>query len=231
MLRAIVDRSPVLCELGERERAALAAVGRLRRLRSGAYLWKFGDAENGLHVLVEGFVHIGAVRPDGETLVLHVVVPGELMGEPGLYAPERDRRTDGRAVGPATVATFPGDAVRAGLERSPDAMRAFVRQVSQLARGHSRRLTVTASLDARGRVAQLLLDLSASHGKATRAGTRITLPLSQRTLAGLVCLRRESVNRILGAYMRDGVLALDEDAITVLRPQALRAALGIAALG
>src|SRR5262245_47027396 len=106
-LREVIESSPIFRELGERERAALAAAGRLRRVRSGGYLWRVGDHADGLHILLEGLVHIGVVRPDGELIVLHVVAPGDMLGEPGIYAPEGDRRTDGRAVGRVALASFP----------------------------------------------------------------------------------------------------------------------------
>jgi hypothetical protein len=75
----------------------------------------------------------------------------------------------------------------------------------------------------------VLLDLAATHGVATPRGRRIELPLSQRTLAGLVSVRRESVNRLVAAWERDGALEFDDGVVTVLREQVLRSALGIEA--
>jgi CRP/FNR family cyclic AMP-dependent transcriptional regulator len=92
--------------------------------------------------------------------------------------------------------------VRRVLEGSPEAMRLFVRRVSAIARSHSRRVALTAFHDARGRLARLLLDLVESHGVKAPRGHRIALPLSQRALAGLVSLRRESVNRLVAAFER-----------------------------
>lgn len=215
-----------MAELPDDVRDALVAVARPRRLRSGQYLWRVGDPENGLAFVVEGLLRIGMPGSDGEEITLHVVGPGECMGEPGIYAAAADRRTDARAAGPALVATIASASVRAALERSPEAMRAFVRRVSEIARGHARRLALNAFHDGRGRVARLLLDLADSHGVPHARGRRIALPLSQRTLAGLVSLRRESVNRLLAAFERDGALTLEGGGVTLLRPELLVAAVG-----
>src|SRR5262249_15606557 len=95
------------------------------------------------------------------------------------------------------------------------------------ARGHSRRLALNAFHDARGRLARLLLDLIDSHGVPAPRGKRIALPLSQRALAGLVSLRRESVNRLVPAFERDGALVFRDGLVTVVRPELLQAALGV----
>jgi CRP-like cAMP-binding protein len=163
-VRRIIDSAVLFREMPAADRAALAAVARVRRLRSGQFLWRAGDPEEGLYVVAEGQLHIGLTGPDAEEVIFHVVPAGECMGEPGIYSPEGDRRTDARAFGPATIVAVAGAAVRAVLEASPEAMRAFVRRVSQICRGHSRRLALTAFHDARGRLARLLLDLVDSHG-------------------------------------------------------------------
>jgi CRP-like cAMP-binding protein len=229
-VRRAIDTAELLREMPPEDRAALARVARWKRLRAGQHLWRSGDRENGLLVVVDGLVHIGLTGPDAEEIVLHVVGPGELMGEPGIYAPEGDRRTDARAVVATTIVTLPGDDVRRVLDASPEAMRLFVRRVSAIARSHSRRVALTAFHDARGRLARLLLDLVESHGVPAPRGRRIALPLSQRALAGLVSLRRESVNRLVGAFEREGALVFEDGAITVLAPHILRAALGVDAL-
>jgi CRP/FNR family transcriptional regulator, cyclic AMP receptor protein len=228
-IRHVIDQAAMLREMPESVRAALGAAARVRRYRSGEYLWRAGDPEDGLHVVAEGAVHIGNIGPDGEEIVLHVVGRGACIGEPSIYAPERDRRTNGRAVGKTTIVEIPGDAVRAALEASPVAMRLFVRQVSAITRSHSRRIALTAFHDARGRMARVLLDLLASDGAASPRGRRIELRLSQRTLAGLVSVRREHVNRLVAALERDGAITFEDGVITVFDERKLRAALGVEA--
>lgn len=224
-LRSRVARVSLMAELPADVRGELASAAHARRLRPGQYLWRMGDVESGLELVLDGLVQIGVMSTEGEEILLHVVGPGECMGEPSIYATTGDRRTDARAAGPALVANIPGATVRAALERSPAAMRVFVRRVSEIARGHARRLALNAFHDGRGRVARLLLDLADSHGVERPRGRHIALPLSQRALAGLVSLRRESVNRLLAAFERDGALTFEDGSVTLLRPELLEAAL------
>jgi CRP/FNR family transcriptional regulator, cyclic AMP receptor protein len=226
-VRAIIDATAMVRDMPASDRAALARAARLRRYRAGEYVWRAGDPERGLFLIAQGVVHIGIIGPDGEEIIFHVVGPGESMGEPGIYAPEGDRQTDGRVMAATVLVTLPSDAVRAVLEASLEAMRLFVRRLSAMARSHSRRVALTAFHDARGRLARLLLDLLDSHGAAAPRGRHISLPLSQRALAGLCGLRRESVNRLIAAFERDGALRFEDGQITVLDARPLVAALGI----
>jgi CRP/FNR family cyclic AMP-dependent transcriptional regulator len=228
-IRHVIDQAVLLRDMPADVRAALADAARVRHYRGGEYLWRAGDPEDGLHIVADGMVQIGMTGPDGEGIVLQVVARGGCIGEPGIYAPERDRRTDGRAVGKTTIVRIGSDTVRAVLEASPEAMRIFARQVSGIARTLARRVALTAFHDARGRLARLLLDLADSHGVPTPRGRRIELSLSQRTLAGLVSVRRESVNRLVSAWEREGALDFEDGIVTVLRPQLLRSALGVEA--
>ena len=229
-IRNVIDQADLLREMPEEARVALAGQAMLRRYRGREYLWRVGDPQDRLQVVAEGMVHIGIMGPDAEEIVLHVVACGECMGEPSIYSPEGDRRTDGRAVGPTIIVDVPGEKVRAVLEACPEAMRLFVRRVSAIARAHADRMAVSAFHDARGRLARLLLDLADSHGVPTARGRRIELPLSQRALAGLIGVRRESVNRLIAALERAGALAFEDGTVTVLRPQILQAALGVEAV-
>lgn len=226
-IRRVIDQAVFLRDMPEDARAALAGHATLRRYRGGEYLWRVGDLQDSLQVVAEGMVQIGIMGPEADEIVLHVEPRSGCLGEPSIYSPEGDRRTDGRAVGPTTIVDVAGEKVRAVLEACPEAMRVFVRRVSEIARAHARRIALSAFYDARGRLARLLLDLAESHGVPTERGRCIGLPLSQRTLAGLIGVRRESVNRLIAVLEREGALDFEDGIVTVLKEKLLRMALGI----
>jgi CRP/FNR family cyclic AMP-dependent transcriptional regulator len=226
-IRDVIDRATVLRDMPEEARTALAGGATVRHYRGGEYLWRVGDRQDSLLVVAEGMVQIGIMGPEADEIVLHVEPRGGCLGEPGVYSPEGDRRTDGRAFGPTTIVEVPGEKVRAVLETCPEAMRVFVRRVSQIARAHAGRVALSAFDDARSRLARLLLELADSHGVPTARGRCIELPLSQRTLAGLVGVRRERVNRLIAAWRREGALDFEDGIVTVLQERSLRSALGI----
>jgi CRP-like cAMP-binding protein len=220
--RSLIDHASLFREMPEAVRAALATAATIRRYRAGEYIWRTGESGDSLQIVSGGLVLVGAEGPDGEEILLHIVGPGDCMGEPSIYADTHERQTNARAVAATTLLIIPGLRVRPILEGTPEAMRAFVRRVSEICRGHARRVGSGAFHDARGRLGRVILDLAASHGSDTPAGRRIDLPISQRTLAGLVGLRRESVNRLIAELESAGALRIDRGVITVLVPSILR---------
>ena len=76
--------------------------------------------------------------------------------------------------------------------------------------------------DIPGRVARKLLELAAARGGPAEGEANVTVPLSQRTLAGLVGASRENVNRALSRFASLGLIKLERGRVTVLRPEELR---------
>lgn len=229
-IRSVIGHADFLREMPECDLAALAGAATLQRYRGGDYLWRVGDSRDFLEVVAEGLVQIGVMAPDAREVLLQVVASGECMGEADVYVQDYTRRSDGRAVTRTVVVRVPGDTVRAVLEASPAAMPVFVRRVSEIARGHARRVVLTGLRDGRGRLTQLLLDLVDSHGVKTERGHRIELFISQRTLGGLAGLSRESVNRIVSELVLDGTLVFEGGRVTILKESVLRSAVGSAIL-
>jgi len=65
--------------------------------------------------------------------------------------------------------------------------------------------------------------LAADHGRPDPdGGTRISLHLTHRDLAGMVGASRENVSRALGAFRKRGFIDYDSDAIHLRNPDALR---------
>jgi CRP-like cAMP-binding protein len=70
-------------------------------------------------------------------------------------------------------------------------------------------------------VAQRLLDLAGARGERVGEGVVIRIPLSQRTLAGMVGASRENVNRALHRFVELGYISHARGTITVLKPDLL----------
>ena len=76
--------------------------------------------------------------------------------------------------------------------------------------------------DIPGGVAPRLVDLAESRGERVGEGVVIRIPLSQRTLAGMVGASRENVNRALQRFVELGYIRQARGTITVLKQDELR---------
>ncbi|NIO00408.1 MAG: helix-turn-helix domain-containing protein, partial [Anaerolineae bacterium] len=76
-----------------------------------------------------------------------------------------------------------------------------------------------AFLDVYRRVACKLLELAEGHGVAEAEEVRISVPLTQQELATMVGATRESTNKALAAFRRQGLIRLQRGQIIVVNPQ------------
>ena len=72
------------------------------------------------------------------------------------------------------------------------------------------------------RLARKLLELAQQHGTLQPDGVQINLALTQSDLAGLVGATRESINKTLGTFRRQGYIVTRQNRITIVDPDALR---------
>ena len=74
----------------------------------------------------------------------------------------------------------------------------------------------------RDRLARVILRLMDSVGQPDGDGVTIARRLTQNELAGMIGTTRESVNKWLGEYERQGLIERRNGLIRVLRPEALQ---------
>src|SRR6202162_1177494 len=107
-------------------------------------------------------------------------------------------------------------------EAHPPLMRHLIRVLSVYLRRADEALAEAAFMDITGRVAKKLLDLAESHGKPTKDGVRISMRVTQQTLAGMIGASRENVNRAVSRFVARGDIAQEAGTITILRAAELR---------
>jgi CRP/FNR family cyclic AMP-dependent transcriptional regulator len=221
-LLEVLGRSPVF---GHGRPAALAAVAAQATpvdYPAGAFLFRQGEPAAHVLVLTAGEVAIVSPVRGGGELVHTIVGAGQLIGELALL--NDGRRTAGARATSATTAWAIGrDMFWSFLEANPPASSALLRQVAARLAAREALIDDLLSLDVKSRLAKVLLGLAADYGQPQPdGGTRISLRLTHRDLAGMVGASRENVSRALGAFRRRGFIDYDADSIRLRNPEALR---------
>ena len=215
-------RCDLLRDLDDESRARLHTDMRLLRLRPRQRLWSDGDPAHSLYVVVRGHIRVYRTDPFGNEIVLHMWGPGESVGEPGLWAPSEQRTAGAAAVDEAACLAVSKPDLRRWLEQHVTIATRLLERLAALTHQHARMMTEATSLEVAARVAVRLLELADSHGEDCDEGVRIALPLTQRTLAGMVVASRENVNRALSRFSTLGAISLEEGRIILHRPHLLR---------
>jgi CRP/FNR family cyclic AMP-dependent transcriptional regulator len=225
--RSVVDALaavPLFASLDASGLDSLARAVRSRHFRRGEVIFHLGDPGDALFVVSRGAVKITLPSQAGDEAIIATLQPGDFFGELALL--------DGAARSATATALEPTETFVLGRDRFREliATEPAIRDalLAALAR-ELRRLTVHVEelhfLDIAGRLAARLAALATERGEPATDGTiRLDAPLTQTDLASMVGCTRQSVNKLLGVFVRDGLVALDGDAIIVVDLERLVAA-------
>ena len=214
-------RSYLFEGMSEDELLPLAAVATTRHLVRGEYVWRVGDVAAEICVVLEGEIKDSVLDVEGNEIIHFVHGPGMTFGEPGYFAVDRDRIV-------AEIALEPSVIIRLGRrELSPfiDAHPAIKDRLLEAFASHMRwQSTMISALVRRPlveRVGLRLLELLDS-GPESQHGERATQKISQSTLAGMVGVSRENVNRALAILVSSGFVRQDKGRYVIEDEDGLR---------
>ena len=211
---------PLLAALEPSERAQLLSRAVARTLAPGQSLYLAGGSAGRAHLLLEGIAKLMARNGEGHATILCLALPGELVGEIGLFD-EGPQPLDVVAATPARVLGLDSAALHATLRRNP---RAALEAAGAIAR--RLRWICDASLERSAgtvpaRLAGRLLELADLLGRMRGGTIEVEIPLAQEDLGRLAGMCRESACKALRGFKRQGVLDYSGRHLRILRPDVL----------
>lgn len=216
--RAVVEaiaRSRLFRGVDEQLLAELAPTLRQRRFRDGETIFHAGDPGDAMHVIVSGRVKIAVESPEGGEAILATLRAGEAFGEPVLLdgAP---RSASAAAVEPSITYLLTQSNFQSLLV-ADDSFRTAV--LANLAL-ELRRLTVHVSelhfLDLAGRLASRLARMAEEAAPGQLRDVRLGRGYTQTELAAMIGGTRQSVNRIVGELVADGLVRVESHDLVVI---------------
>ena len=216
--RELLRGTYLFSRLEDEEADAILAHARIVPYRAGAEIFGKGAPGDSMMAVLKGRVRISAPSLDGKEVVFNIMGPGEVFGEIALLD-GGERTADAVAMTACELLVVDRRSFLPVLHRRPDlGIRLMVLLCERL------RLTDEQVEDAlfrhlENRLAKALLRLATHHG----SGESIDLGLSQGELASIAGGSRESINKHLRAWQREGVIALDRGRIVIRDIEALRA--------
>ena len=221
--RAALGGIPLFHGLGEDDLDALTASVRTRRYRRGEVIFHQGDPGDALHIVLSGRIKISSPSETGVEAILATLRPSEFFGALALLdgAP---RSATATAVSATETLVLPREQFRQlrrrrAVDPRPRARRAGRRDPAphEPRRGAAlprHRRAPGRSAGAAGRRA----------GKANDGEIRLDGPITQGELAAMVGSTRQSVNKLLGWFVDDGLIRIDKDTIVIVDLAGLRRA-------
>ncbi|HEU4758574.1 MAG TPA: Crp/Fnr family transcriptional regulator [Dehalococcoidia bacterium] len=217
----VLAQVPLFTGLSSEELDALAALSRRRRYGKGEVVFRQGDPGSVLYIIESGQVKLTLTSTDGKEVILALLGPGGFFGELSLLDGE-PRSADAVARLDSLLWALQRQHFLEFLDGRPRAARGLLAALSRRLRRTTELVQDAGFLDVPGRLARALLQMSEAAGQAGPDGVVVSPRLTQAELAEMVGATRESVNKWLGVYERQGLLRRQRGLITVLRPDELR---------
>jgi CRP-like cAMP-binding protein len=220
-MAAALRRAPLFAALNDEQISELARVARRHRYDRDASIFFQGEPGDTFYVILSGQVKVSVSSPEGQEAILVMLDSGESFGEFALLD-EQPRSATIETTTPTEVVSLRKDDFYRLIRQYPDIALALLRVLTKRLRDTDQLVQDAAFLDVGERLAKKLLLLAETHGRTTERGVELGLQLTQAELASMIGATRESVNKQLGAFRDRGILAVDRQRITILRPDALR---------
>jgi CRP/FNR family transcriptional regulator, cyclic AMP receptor protein len=212
----------LFAQLSSAELIGLAGLTRPRPYSRDEVIYLRGDPGTAFYVIASGRVKIALTSPEGKELILRRLGPGEFHGELALLDDE-PRSADAIAAEPGVQLVLQRDAFRQFLTDHPSVATKLLSTVSHYLRRNAELIQDATFLDVPARLARILLELAGgTDGDLPPAGAVIPDRMKQAELASLVGATRESINKWLGSFEKQGLISYDRGQITLLRPIGLK---------
>jgi len=218
--RELLGQSPLFSALEPSDLDRFIEIARTEQLAPGEYLCRQGDPADCVYALVRGAVRVMRTSPDGRDVTIRILSAGEVFGELGVL--HRGARTAHIvAAEPCELLTVARSSFLALLERHPGLAVELLGALAARIDALTGEIADLVFRNLETRLAAKLLDLSRIWGDTTEDGVRIRVNVTQQDLASLVGASRESVNKQLGRWERDGLLSVRRFRLTIHRPETL----------
>jgi CRP/FNR family transcriptional regulator len=187
----------------------------------GETIFTPGEIASELYFSLEGVVKISRLGHTGKEMSLALLPANSIIGLWSVMSNKAEQMYRAVAFTPATIICASWLEVEAELRKSPELSRLMLEELS------SRLLKAEMSMESLlqrqsfSRLVSFLLLLSCDFGIMTRAGIKINLPLTHKTLGELIGLHRSSVSSILRELQEQHLITIRRKIITIHNPQIL----------
>lgn len=186
-----------------------------RRYPAKSTLVHEGEHSDTLFYIVSGSVSVQIEDEDHREIVLAYLNPGEFFGEMGLFD-EKNQRRSARIVSrtPCEIAEISYSNFRRLAEQMSDILFTLAGQMAIRLRDTSRKVGHLAFMDATGRVARALLDLTKQPDAMTHPDG-MQIKVTRQELGRIIGCSREMVGKILKNMEEQGLIEAHGKTIVV----------------
>jgi CRP/FNR family cyclic AMP-dependent transcriptional regulator len=216
----VLARIPLFAEFSNSEAERLASLIQTRRYPKGSIICHQGDPGTTLYLVETGEVKLTVMSESGREVTLALLGPGAFFGELSLLD-GGPRSANAVARVACQLGILDREHLLQFLARHPGATASLLSVMARRLRRTTDQVHDTVFLDIPARLAKALLQYTGARDQ-NQDGEFTAPKLNQEELARLVGGTRESVNKSLRDFSRQGLIRCQRGKVTVLKPEELR---------
>ena len=195
----------------------LSKIAETRSCRRGDLIFSDGDPADGLYLLLVGRVKIFKLSHDGKEQILHFIEAGEPFGEVALFLGV-PFPAYAEALEESKVVFLPRTAFVEMIRKDPSVAMNMLAILSQRLKYFTRLIEDLSLKEVPARFAAYLI-----HGEDETDRDYVQLNIAKGQLARLLGTIPETLSRILGRMVAEGIIQVEGRKITLLNRPALEA--------
>jgi CRP-like cAMP-binding protein len=181
-----------------------------------------GEAPEWLFIVVHGYVKLIKHSDDGRDVILHVAMPGDLIGGVSAFG-RRPHPFTAQAMVVTTALRVAGRDYADIMDAHPAVARQTLDDlIERLTEAHETMKSLAVDRVER-RIARQLVRLAARSSQATASGIVIDVPLSRQDVADLAGTTVETAIRVLSRWRQAGLMRTEAGRLVILDVAGLRA--------
>ena len=198
---SILRSTPLFGAMPQAAVVSLVGAAKPRHYEKGALLFQQDQPASSFFVILDGWVKVARVSPDGSEAVVGVFRRGETFAEASMFLGGR-YPANAEAVVPSRLLRIDGDTFRRRIRENPDLSLSMLASASHHLKSLVQHIEQIKLLSAPQRIAEFLLELS----DRQEGSVEVTLPYEKSLIAGRLGMKPESFSRAVGKLRALGVI-------------------------
>ena len=218
--RQIFQRHFLFGKLSPNEIDTLISYSRVERCRAGREIFAKGSPGQSLMAVLRGSVKISSLSVGGKEVVFAIYNEGEIFGDMSVLD-GGERSADATAMTDCELLVLSRRDILPLLERRADLCMILLKVLCHRLRQTSEQVEDVVFRHLESRVAKALLQLVERVGLRALNSPSVELHVSQRELGSMAGGSRESVNKILQNWHRQGLIDISKGSIIIRNVEAI----------
>lgn len=178
-----------------------------------------GVPSESIYFIEKGRVRLTRLSPDGRTVILALLGPGDLIGEAAWETGEHD--SYGETLEETRMYQLSRESFENLVRTNPEFGLRLIQVIGFRLKQAQARIEDLVFRQVPSRVARLLVSLAEHHGKVTPNGIRVEFPLTHQEIADMVGSSRVTVTQVLNRFRASQWIGIESKRVTIHNLEAL----------